>query len=127
MKVIATDKAPGAVGPYSQGLVVEPSGLLFVSGQIGLDPASGTLVPGGIEDETRRALANLEAIVREAGATKADIVKTTIFLVDLGAFTTVNTIYAEFFGDHRPARSAVQVSALPRQARIEIEAIAAVR
>jgi 2-iminobutanoate/2-iminopropanoate deaminase len=85
------------------------------------------LVPGGIGGETRRVLANLEAVVREAGATKADIVKTTIFLIDLGAFTIVNTIYAEFFGDHRPARATVQVSALPRQARIEIEAIAVVR
>jgi 2-iminobutanoate/2-iminopropanoate deaminase len=124
MKTVTTDKAPGAIGPYSQGIAAIPSEILFLSGQIGIDPVSGNLVGGGIEEETKQVLANIRAIVEAAGLSVESVVKTTIFLVDLADFQLVNSLYADFFGDHRPARSTVQVSGLPRSARIEIEAIA---
>ena len=115
-------QAPAAIGPYSQA--VEQGGLIFCSGQIGLDPASGLIVEGGIEFETRRALQNLGEVLAAAGVDFIDVIRTTIFMVDLGEFETVNRIYGEHFEPPYPARSTVQVSALPRKARIEIDAIA---
>jgi 2-iminobutanoate/2-iminopropanoate deaminase len=119
---IHTKQAPAAIGPYSQA--VEQRGIIFCSGQIGLDPASGTLVEGGIEIETRRVLQNLGEVLAAAGVDFVDVVKTTIFMVHLGEFEIVNRIYGEHFGPPYPARSTVQVAALPRKARIEIDAIA---
>jgi 2-iminobutanoate/2-iminopropanoate deaminase len=119
---IHTRKAPAAIGPYSQA--VEQNALVFCSGQVALDPASGMLVEGGIEFETRRALQNIGDVLAAAGLNFVDVVKTTIFMIDLSEFETVNRIYAEHFEPPYPARSTVQVAALPRGARIEIEAIA---
>jgi len=124
MRTISTDKAPKAIGPYAQGIATKEGEMLFLSGQVGLDPASGALAEGGIEGQTRRVLANMEEVLLAAGMQKADVVKTTIFLTDLGDFQIVNAIYEEFFSGHRPARSTVQVAGLPRSALIEIEAIA---
>jgi len=121
-EIIRTDRAPQAIGPYSQA--IRAGGLLFLSGQVGLDPATGALVEGGLEAETTRALQNLEAVLRAAGAGLDRVVRTTVFLVDLGEFAAMNAIYARAFGENRPARSTVQVSALPRGARVEIDAIA---
>jgi 2-iminobutanoate/2-iminopropanoate deaminase len=119
---IHSRQAPAAIGPYSQA--VEQGGLIFCSGQIGLDPASGILVEGGIEFETRRALQSLGEVLAAAGVDFIDVIRTTIFMVDLGEFETVNRIYGEHFEPPYPARSTVQVAALPRKARIEIDAIA---
>jgi 2-iminobutanoate/2-iminopropanoate deaminase len=119
---IHSRQAPAAIGPYSQA--VEQGGLIFCSGQIALDPASGMLVEGGIEFETRRVLQNLGEVLAAAGVDFIDVVRTTIFMVDLGEFETVNRIYGEHFEPPYPARSTVQVAALPRKARIEIDAIA---
>jgi 2-iminobutanoate/2-iminopropanoate deaminase len=121
-KVVATHTAPSAIGPYSQAVV--EGDLIFCSGQIGIDPASGKMVDGGIEAETRRVLENLREVLLAAGLTLAHVVKTTVFLVSLADFETVNRIYGEHFGAPYPARSTIQVAALPRQARVEIEAIA---
>jgi 2-iminobutanoate/2-iminopropanoate deaminase len=125
MKPIVTSGAPSAIGPYSQG--IENDGLVFCSGQIGLDPRSGLMVTDGIEAETRRALENLRAVLDEAGLSFRDIVKTTIFLADLGDFDVVNRVYGEHLSAPYPARSTVQAAALPRKARVEIEAIAVKR
>src|SRR6516162_4725390 len=125
MKPIQTSGAPAAIGPYSQA--IETQGWVFCSGQIGLDPKSGALVAGGIEAETRRALENLRELLAEAGLGFHDIVKTTIFLADLGDFDVVNRIYGEHLSPPYPARSTVQAAALPRKARVEIEAIATKR
>lgn len=114
--------APAAIGPYSQA--VSSDDLIFCSGQVGLDAASGALVKGGIEFETRRALQNLGEVLAAAGLDFVDVVKTTIFLIDLADFEAVNRIYGEHFDPPFPARSTVQVAALPRSARIEIDAIA---
>ena len=119
MKPIQTSGAPAAIGPYSQA--VEERGWVFCSGQIGLDPKSGALVAGGVGAETRRALENLREVLAEAGLGFHDIVKTTIFLADLGDFDLVNRIYGEHFSAPYPARSTVQASALPRKARVEID------
>ena len=119
---IRTRQAPAAIGPYSQA--VEQSGLVFCSGQVALDPASDALVQGGIEFETRRALQNLGEVLAAAGLDFVDVVKTTIFVTDLADFEIVNRVYGEHFDPPYPARSTVQVAALPRKARIEIEAIA---
>lgn len=121
-RTIETTSAPAAIGPYSQGVADGP--MIFCSGQIGLDPLTGAIVPGGIEAETRRALANIRELLAAAGLGFADVVKTTIFLADLGDFDLVNRIYGEHFEPPFPARSTVQAAALPRKARIEIEAIA---
>lgn len=120
--VVATGDAPAAIGPYVQARVVD--GFAYCSGQIGLDPASGALVEGGVVAETRRALANLEAVLRAAGAGLASVVKTTVFLVDMAEFAAMNEVYAEVFAAPYPARSTVAVAALPRGARVEIEAVA---
>jgi 2-iminobutanoate/2-iminopropanoate deaminase len=123
-RAVSTEGAPAAVGPYSQGIVVD--GLLFCAGQAALDPATGNLVPGGIEPETERVMANLTAVLDAAGATWNDVVKTTIFLVDMTDFATVNGIYGRYVGDPPPARSTVGVAALPKGAHVEIEAVARV-
>jgi 2-iminobutanoate/2-iminopropanoate deaminase len=121
-RAIATDAAPQAIGPYSQAIAA--GGLVFCSGQIGLDPTSGSLVPGTIADETRRVLENLRAVLAAAGLDLASVVRTTVYLVNLTDFPVVNQVYAEFFPASSPARSTMQVAALPRDARIEIDAIA---
>ena len=121
---ISTPGAPRAIGPYSQG--VTANGLLFTAGQVGFDPDSGELVDGGIAEQTLRVLQNLRAILRAGGADVATVVKTTVYLVDMADFTPMNEVYAEFFGEHRPARSTVAVASLPRGARVEIEAVAVV-
>ncbi|MDX2169667.1 MAG: RidA family protein [Deltaproteobacteria bacterium] len=122
MNPIATDRAPAAIGPYSQA--VEHHGVVYCSGQIGLDPASGQLVSGGTAAEAERVLENLSAVLAAAGLDFTDVVKTTIYLVDLGDFATVNDIYARFVRAPFPARATVGVAALPRGARVEIDAIA---
>lgn len=119
---IQTSDAPAAIGPYSQAVSIGE--LIFCSGQVALDPATGEMVTGGIEAETRRVLANLGAVLRAAGVGPAQVVKTTIYLADMADFTTVNSIYAEVFGANPPARATVQVAALPKGARVEIDAIA---
>jgi 2-iminobutanoate/2-iminopropanoate deaminase len=121
-RAISTTGAPAAIGPYSQGIALD--GLLFTAGQAALDPATGALVEGGIGPETERVMANLSAILDAAGCTWSDVVKTTIFLVDMADFATVNGIYGRFVVDPPPARSTVGVAALPKGARVEIEAIA---
>jgi len=121
MERIQTDKAPAAVGPYAQA--VRAGGMVFISGQIPLDPATGVMVEGGVEEQTHQVLANLDAVVKAAGADRADIVKVTIFLTDLGAFEAVNRIYGDWLEGHRPARATVEVSALPKGALVEMDAI----
>ena len=121
-RAISTTGAPAAIGPYSQGIVVD--GFLFCAGQAALDPATATLVEGGIEPETERVMANLTAVLDAGGCTWDDAIKTTIFLVDMADFGTVNGIYGRFVGDPPPARSTVGVASLPKGARVEIEAIA---
>ncbi len=122
-ETIHTVAAPGAIGPYSQA--VAAGAYVFTSGQIGLDPASGQLVDGGIESQTRQVMANLAAVLAAAGLTFADVVKTTIFLVGMEDFSAVNGVYGESFEDGpKPARSTVAVAALPRGALVEIDAIA---
>ena len=121
-QAISTTSAPAAVGPYSQGIALDD--LVFCSGQIGLEPASGVLVEGGVEAQAERALQNLGAVLDAAGCTFADLVKTTVFLADIDDFAAVNAVYARFMPDPPPARSTFAVGALPKGARIEIEAIA---
>jgi 2-iminobutanoate/2-iminopropanoate deaminase len=125
MKFLATDGAPKAIGPYSQAVL--EGGWLFCSGQIPLDPGTGELVSGGIEPATDRILDNLEAVLKSAGLSFADVVKTTVFLVRAEDFPAMNAIYARRFGDHRPARSTVIVAALPKGATVEIDLIARAR
>jgi 2-iminobutanoate/2-iminopropanoate deaminase len=124
MRAVATPGAPKAIGPYSQGMVV--AGLVYTAGQTPLDPATGEMVPGGIAEQTARALENIRAILEAAGAGMQQVVKTTVFLTDMADFSEMNATYAQAFGEHRPARSTVAVKALPRGARVEIEAIAEV-
>lgn len=119
-----TDQAPKAIGPYSQA--VELDGWLYTSGQVALDPATGELVPGGFEAQARQVFKNLGAVLAAAGCTFQDVVKATVFVVDLADFPTLNGIYAEAMGDHRPARSTVQVAALPKGALVEIDLVARV-
>jgi reactive intermediate/imine deaminase len=121
-QAIETANAPRAIGPYSQA--IRSGELLFLSGQIPLDPATGELVGGDIEVQTRRVLDNLSAILQRAGGSLGDVVKTTIYLVDLGEFAAMNAVYATYFAAPAPARATVQVAALPKGAHIEIEAIA---
>lgn len=120
--VISTVKAPAAIGPYSQAIQTED--MLFTSGQLGLDPQTGSL-PEGIQAQTSQALANVNAILKEAGFTKENVIKTTVFLKDMTDFGAVNEIYADFFGDHKPARSCVEVTRLPKNGLVEIEIVAA--
>lgn len=125
LDLVSTAGAPKAIGPYSQGVIA--NGFLFTAGQVALDPAKGELVAGGIAEQTTRALENLRAVLKEAGSDFSQVVKTTVFLVDMADFAAMNEVYGRFFGDHRPARSTVAVAALPRGARVEIELIAQVR
>ena len=120
---ISTQDAPAAIGPYSQ--VIALGDLIFCSGQVALDPASGELTGDDVRAQTRRALENLSGVLRAAGSSLADVVKTTVFLVDMGYYAAMNEVYGEFFSSEPPARSAIAVAALPRGARVEIEAIAA--
>jgi 2-iminobutanoate/2-iminopropanoate deaminase len=120
--IIATTNAPGAVGPYSQGIRTDQ--FVFTAGQIPLDPATGSLVEGPIEDQTRRVLDNVRAVLQAAGSGLDRVVKMTVFMTDFGDFKRMNAVYAEYFPDAPPARSAVQVSALPLGVDIEMEAIA---
>lgn len=123
-KAIATAAAPSAIGPYSQAIQV--GNLLYTSGQIPIDPATGQLVEGGIEEQTRRSLLNVQAILREAGVTMGSVVKTTVFMADMNDFPAMNAVYAEFFTQPFPARSAVAVKSLPKGTMIEIEVVAEV-
>jgi 2-iminobutanoate/2-iminopropanoate deaminase len=123
-KKITTEKAPSAIGPYSQGIIA--NGFLYTAGQIPLDPASGKMVEGGIIEQTDRVMHNIQEVLSAAGVSWNDVVKTTVFLNDLANFPTVNEIYGKWLGDARPARSTVQVTALPRGALVEIDAIAVV-
>jgi len=122
-KVIATAEAPSAIGPYSQGVAAAGTAV-YVSGQIPIDPATGSMVEGSIEVQTRRSLNNVRAVLKAAGAGLKDVVKTTVFLSDLNDFAAMNAVYAEFFPENGPARSTVQVAGLPKNAKVEIEAIA---
>jgi 2-iminobutanoate/2-iminopropanoate deaminase len=122
VSVISTDRAPKAIGPYSQA--VRANGFIFLSGQVPLDPGTGELVSGTIEEEATRVLRNIGAVLEAAGSGFDKVVRTTVFLVDLADFAAMNAVYAREFGDARPARSTVQVAALPRGARIEIDVIA---
>ena len=119
---IHTHLAPAAVGPYSQA--IRCGDLVFTAGQVGLDPATMAIVPGGIRSETDRVLANLSAVLNAAGASLSSVLKTTVFLADMGEFGAMNEVYATWFAAEPPARSTVQVAALPLSARVEIEAVA---
>ncbi len=121
-RTISTDRAPRAIGPYSQGIVA--AGLLFLSGQVPLDPKTGALVEGTIQEEVERVLENLKGVLEAAGTGLDRVVSTTVYLTNLKNFEAVNEAYARAFGDNRPARSTVQVAALPKGARVEIDAIA---
>ncbi len=119
--IITSDKAPAAIGPYSQA--IQMGKLLFTSGQLGLDPKTGAF-PEGIEAQTEQSLRNVDAILASAGYEKTDVIKTTVFLRDMNDFAQVNRIYGAYFGDHKPARSCVEVSRLPKDGLVEIEVIA---
>jgi 2-iminobutanoate/2-iminopropanoate deaminase len=119
---IQTDSAPAAIGPYSQAIVV--GNMLYTAGQIALDPASMTIVDGGIAEQTDRVMKNLTAILEAAGVTLAAVVKTTVFLSDMNEFGAMNEVYGRWFGDHKPARSTVEVSRLPKDVKVEIEVLA---
>ena len=124
MKAISTQKAPAAIGPYSQAIQV--GNLVYTSGQIPIDPATGVFVEGGIKEQTRQSLLNVKAILAEAGLTMGDVVKTTVFMADMNDFADMNAVYAEFFNEPYPARSAVAVKSLPKGALVEIEVVAGV-
>jgi len=123
-KSVKTDRAPAAIGPYSQGIAC--GGFLFCSGQIPLDPVSGKMVEGGIEAQTERVLRNLEAVLAAGGSSLAAVVRTTVFLADLGDFPAMNAVYGRFFPADPPARATVQAAKLPAGARVEIDAIASI-
>ena len=123
-KVINTAKAPAAIGPYSQAIQV--GNLVYTSGQIPIDPATGAFAEGGIREQTRQALTNVKAILEEVGLTMGSVVKTTVFMADMSDFAEMNAVYAEFFQEPYPARSAVAVKTLPKGALVEIEVIAEV-
>jgi len=121
-KEINTAKAPSAIGPYSQAIHV--GNLVYTSGQLPIDPATGSLAEGGIQGQTRQSLLNVQAILQEAGTSMAHVVKTTVFMADMDDFSAMNTVYAEFFTAPYPARSAVAVKTLPKNALVEIEVVA---
>ena len=123
-KVLSTSKAPAAIGPYSQAIQV--GYLVYTSGQIPIDPATGVFVEGGIKEQTRQSLLNVKAILEEAGLTMNDVVKTTVFMADMNDFADMNAVYADFFSEPYPARSAVAVKTLPKGALVEIEVVAGV-
>lgn len=122
MKKIETTSAPGAIGPYSQA--IEVNGFVYTSGQLPIDPATGVFAEGGIKEQTRQSLKNLQAILVEAGSQLSNVVKTTVFLSDMNDFAAMNEVYAEFFAAPYPARSAVAVKTLPKNALVEIECVA---
>jgi 2-iminobutanoate/2-iminopropanoate deaminase len=124
MKVISTKKAPAAIGPYSQAIQV--GNLVYTSGQIPIDPSTGAFVEGGIKEQTRQSLTNVKTILEEVGLNMSNVVKTTVFMADMGNFAEMNAVYAEFFTEPYPARSAVAVKTLPKGALVEIEVIAAI-
>ena len=123
MKPIVTSAAPAAIGPYSQA--IEVNGFVYASGQLPIDPATGAFPEGGVQEQTRQSLINVKAILEEAGLTLANVVKTTVYLADMGDFAAMNEIYSQFFSQPVPARSAVAVKALPKGALVEVEVIAA--
>jgi 2-iminobutanoate/2-iminopropanoate deaminase len=126
--IVRTSEAPAAIGPYSQAVVVQlgDKRMIFTSGQVGFDPRSGAMVEGGVEEQTRQVIANLGAVLAAAGAGLEHVVKTTIFLANMDDFAAVNAVYGERFGADPPARSTVQAARLPRDAKVEIEAVAIV-
>lgn len=123
LKQIATNNAPAAIGPYSQAIMTE-SGMVFVSGQLPIDPSTGAFPQGGIAEQTRQSLKNMEAILKEAGLSLGNVVKTTVFLADMGDFGAMNEVYKEFFSSPFPARCAFAVKELPKGALVEIECVA---
>ena len=123
-KVISTTKAPSAIGPYSQAIQV--GNIVYTSGQIPIDPATGVFVEGGIKEQTRQSLFNVKAILEEAGLTMVNVVKTTVFMADMNDFADMNAVYAEFFTESYPARSAIAVKNLPKGALVEIEVVAGI-
>ena len=125
MKEISTEKAPAAIGPYSQAIKV--GNLVYTSGQIPIDPATGMIVTGGIKEQTLQSLTNVKAILEEVGLTMSNVLKTTVFMADMGDFADMNSVYAGFFTEPYPARSAVAVKTLPKGALVEIEVIAEVK
>lgn len=122
MRPIVTSAAPAAIGPYSQA--IEVNGFVYASGQLPIDPATGAFPEGGVQEQTRQSLLNVKAILEEAGLTLANVVKTTVYLADMGDFAAMNEIYSQFFSQPFPARSAVAVKALPKGALVEVEVIA---
>lgn len=123
MTVVHSANAPAAIGPYSQAIV--SAGVVYCSGQIALDPASGNVVEGDVATQTRQVLRNLSAVLEAAGCTLSCVIKTNVYLRDMADFPAMNSVYAEFFGDHKPARATVAVAGLPRDVRVEIDCIAA--
>jgi len=124
-KVVSTSNAPAAIGPYSQAII--SNGFAFVSGQIPLDPASGQIIAGGIEEQTTRVIENLAAVLDAAGSSLSDVVKTTVYLKDMSEFAAMNNVYAQYFTKNAPARATVEAARLPRDVRVEIDCIAAVK
>ncbi|WP_072722857.1 RidA family protein [Tepidibacter thalassicus] len=123
-EIIHTDKAPKAIGPYSQAIKV--GNLLFVSGQVPFDPETMEVVEGGVKEQTARSLENIKAILAEAGASFDNVVKSTVFIKDMNEFAQINEVYAKYFGENKPARACVEVARLPRDVKVEIEVIAVV-
>ena len=124
-KVVSTSNAPAAIGPYSQAII--SNGFAFVSGQIPLDPGSGQIIAGGIEEQTTRVIENLAAVLDAAGSSLSDVVKTTVYLKDMSEFAAMNNVYAQYFTKNAPARATVEAARLPRDVRVEIDCIAAVK
>jgi 2-iminobutanoate/2-iminopropanoate deaminase len=122
MEIVATDKAPGAIGPYSQA--IKAGNMVFCSGQIPIDPQTGEFVPGGVVEQAEQVLKNLRAVLEASGSSLDRVVKTTVFLADMNDFTAMNEVYARYFGESKPARATVQAARLPRDARVEIDCIA---
>lgn len=126
IKVIQTEKAPKAIGPYSQGIKLEKLGLVFTSGQIPLDPKTGEMVSGDIKQETKQVLENLKGVLEAAGSDLTTVIKTTVYLKDMNDFALMNEVYALYFKQNPPARSTVQVAELPKGAKVEIDAVAVI-
>jgi 2-iminobutanoate/2-iminopropanoate deaminase len=124
-KIVVSEKAPKAIGPYS--VAVQTGQMVYTAGQIGLNPETGEIVPGGVEAETRQVLTNLKNVLESAGSSLGDVVKTTVFLRDMADFSKMNVIYGEFFAQNPPARSTVAVAGLPKSCSVEIEAVATLR
>ncbi|MDD6954542.1 MAG: RidA family protein [Prevotella sp.] len=125
MKAINSDKAPKAIGPYSQA--IQANGFVFASGQLPIDPATGSFPEGGVKEQTRQSILNAQAILKQAGLDLCDVVKTTVYLADMNDFAVMNEVYAQFFSEPFPARSAIAVKTLPKQALVEVECIAATK